>query len=412
MKLADVTAHALSSPIEPVQERPFAGGVRRLHKRDVVVVLLETADGLRGVAPAGASSSAMREFFEDASQATFAAAINEHVAPALSGAEVETAADIPDLLAASELPDRIQSEAAAALDVAYHDVRGRRQGVGIGELLANAHETNLTSSMELYASAGMYMEPAGYGRQAELLETAGFLGYKYRPGIGPDHDRETVDLLADRLTDSEFMLDSHTWWKTPGDTYDRSTVVNLVEHAGKRGAMWVEEPVEPDDYDGYRTLGRLGVPLAGGESEPSPEGLISLAETGAVSFLQGDVRHHGGYTGCWRAAAAARERDITFVPHHFGTWLGLAANAQLVAALPDGELLEYPVFTDDPVLRTDEDPGMYPFDLAYDIIEETPTVEDGTLTIPDGDGLGVTFNDEVIDAYPFQEGPWTEFIME
>ena len=126
MKLADVTAHALSSPIEPVQERPFAGGVRRLHKRDVVVVLLETADGLRGVAPAGASSSAMREFFEDASQATFAAAINEHVAPALSGAEVETAADIPDLLAASELPDRIQSEAAAALDVAYHDLRGRR----------------------------------------------------------------------------------------------------------------------------------------------------------------------------------------------------------------------------------------------------------------------------------------------
>nr|WP_244531540.1 hypothetical protein [Halogranum amylolyticum] len=51
------------------------------------------------------------------------------------------------------------------------------------------------------------------------------------------------------------------------------------------------------------------------------------------------------------------------------------ANAQLVAAAPEVELLEYPVFERDPLLTShvDRDPGMYPFDLAFDLIESEPT---------------------------------------
>jgi hypothetical protein len=64
MEIREVRGHALSSPIEPPQDRPFHGGTRRLLKRDVVLVVVETADGQRGVATAGASSSAMTEYFE------------------------------------------------------------------------------------------------------------------------------------------------------------------------------------------------------------------------------------------------------------------------------------------------------------------------------------------------------------
>ncbi|SFL44630.1 L-alanine-DL-glutamate epimerase [Halogranum rubrum] len=414
MEIADIRGYALSSPITPPQHRSFSGGTRLLHKRDVVLVVVETRDGERGVSTAGASSSAMREYFEGDSQGTFADLVNGPVADALEGETLAHIADAHDLIADAGLPSHLQNEAISAIDVALHDIRGKEVGAPIYELLGDSDDPDdpaPTTEIPLYASAGMYMEPDGYAEQAATIADLGFMGYKYRPGIGPDADRRTVDLLSETLDETEFMLDVHTWWKVR-DAYDRETVRELVTHAADRGAYWIEEPVEPDDRQGYRELAATGAPLAGGESEESAAGLVELGRTEAVSFLQGDVRHHQGYTGCWDAVEFCHGRDVEFVPHNFGTWVGLLANAHLVAAAPDVRLLEYPVFENDPVLDAEQDPGMYPFDLAFDIIEGQPSVSDGVLTLSDDPGLGLDVDLDVVEEYPFVDGPWTEFRYE
>ncbi len=408
MKVSEVTGYALSSPIEPPQDRSFHGGTRRLNKRDVVLVVVETVDGRRGFSTAGASSSEMREYFEGDSQGTFADVIGGSVARALEGRTIDEIADAASYIAETNLPAHLRTEAISAIDVALYDLRGKELGVPIYELLAEAYGSEPTKRMPLYASAGMYMEPEGYARQAEVLEELGFFGYKYRPGIGPDGDRRTVDLLAETLSEMEFMLDVHTWWKLRR-SYGNDVVRDLVEYATEAGAYWIEEPVEPDDHEGYARLAETGAPLAGGESKDSPDSLVELGETGAVDFLQGDVRHHEGFTGCEPAVEYCHGRDIEFVPHNFGTWLGLVANAHLVAAAPGARVLEYPLFEDDPLFDEELDPGMYPFDLAFDIIEGEPAVADGQLTVPDGPGLGVEVNLDVLEEYPFVDGPWTEF---
>ncbi|MFB6296272.1 MAG: mandelate racemase/muconate lactonizing enzyme family protein [Halobacteriales archaeon] len=411
MEISDVSGYALSSPIDPPQERSFHGGTRRLLKRDVVLVVVETTGGRRGFAPAGASSSAMREFFEEDSQGTFADVMEGPVAAALEGETVEDVTGAHDLLRGTDLHGKTLSEAVSAVDVALYDLLGKEQGAPVYELLAEEAGTDPTTELPLYASAGMYMEPEGYVEQAETIEELGFFGYKYRPGIGVEGDRHTVELLAERIEETEIMLDTHTWWKL-GEAYGRETVRDLIEHADAHGAYWVEEPVEPDDHEGYVDLAETGAPLAGGESEDSPGGLLALGETGAVDFLQGDVRHHEGFTGCGEAIEWCAGRDVEFVPHNFGTWLGLAANAHLVAAGADTRLVEYPVFKGDPALDGDPDPGMYPFDLAFDLIEGQPAIEDGRLSVSDDPGLGVEVNLDVIEEYPFVEGPWTEFHYE
>jgi L-rhamnonate dehydratase len=409
MRITDVDGYALSSPIDPPQDRSFHGGTRRLSKRDVVLVVLETAAGHRGVATAGASSSAMTEYFDSESQGTFADVVSGTVADALEGETVEAIRDADALLRNGSLPAGDELEVISAVDIALTDIRGRELGVPVYELLATEYETDPTTAVELYASAGMYMDPAGYVEQAQIIETMGFSGYKYRPGIGVEGDRRTVELLAEALTDCAFMPDAHTWWKL-GESYGRETVRDIVAHADAHGADWVEEPVAPEDREGYIDLAATGAALAGGESEATPEGLVELGETGAVAFLQGDVRHHGGFTGCRSAVEFCAERDdIEFIPHNFGTWVGLAANAHLVAAAPDATLVEYPVFENDPVLDADPDPGMYPFDLAFDLIEGQPSIEDGVLALSDDPGLGVDVNMDVVEEYPFVEGPWTEF---
>jgi len=408
MDLTGVHGYALSSPIDPPQDRPFYGGTRRLNKRDVVLVVVETRNGARGFATAGASSSAMREYFEGDSQGTFADIVEGAVADALEGETIDEIADAHALLAETNLPEHIQTEAISAIDVALWDLRGKELGAPVYELLADEYGTSPTEEMPLYASAGMYMEPEGYVEQAKVLEEEGFFGYKYRPGIGPEGDRRTVDLLTDATEEMEIMLDVHTWWKlrTP---YGDDVVSDLVDHAADAGAFWIEEPVEPDDHEGYVSLAQGGAPLAGGESKASPAALVELGETGAVDFLQGDVRHHEGFTGCRPAIEYCDGRDVEFVPHNFGTWLGLIANAHLVAAAPDVRLLEYAVFEDDPVIDGRPDPGMYPFDLAFDIIEGEPAIDDGVLAVPDGPGLGIDVDLDVVEEYPFADGPWTEF---
>ncbi|WP_435366121.1 mandelate racemase/muconate lactonizing enzyme family protein [Haloarchaeobius sp. DYHT-AS-18] len=410
MDIAAVAGYALSSPIDPPQDRSFHGGYRRLLKRDVVLVVVETASGERGIATAGASSSAMREYFEGDSQGTFADVVEGPIADVLEGETIEEIPDAHDVIDEAGLPAHLRKEAVSAIDVALHDIRGKELGAPVYELLGDTYDTDPTTEMPLYASAGMYMEPEGYVEQAELLEELGFMGYKYRPGIGPEGDRQTVEMLTESTDEMEVMLDVHTWWKLR-DAYGDDVVRDLVEYAGEQGAYWVEEPVAPDDHDGYVSLAETGAPLAGGESEESPGGLVELGKTGAVDFLQGDVRHHEGFTGCRDAVEYCKGRDVEFVPHNFGTWVGLMANAHLVAAAPEVRLLEYPVFERDPLLtpHVDGDPGMYPFDLAFDLIQGEPAVEDGVLTVTDDPGLGIDVDLDVLEEYPFTEGPWTEF---
>ncbi|MDZ5811404.1 mandelate racemase/muconate lactonizing enzyme family protein [Halorubrum sp. AD140] len=412
MRITDVRGYALSSPIVPPQSRSFYGGHRRLLKRDVVLVTVETADGEIGFAPAGASSSAMREYFEGDSQTTFADLVEAEVANVLEGETLEDVEDAHELIDATGLPERVRHEATSAIDVALYDLRGKRAGAPICELLCAEYDTEPDDTLAMYASAGMYMEPEGYAKQAQIVDDLDFFGYKYRPGIGPQEDRRTIELLAETVDQTEVMIDAHTWWKLDDDVYNVSTREDIVTHAGEHDVFWVEEPVSPDDYEGYLNLADRGVALAGGESEPSPTGLVELAETGGIKFLQGDVRHHRGYTGCSKAITYCLGREVEFVPHNFGTWLGLIANAHLVAAAPEVRLLEYPIFENDPALNHPEDPGMYPFDLAFDIIQETIEVKNGTLSVPEGPGLGITVNLDVIDEYPPTDGAWTEFIYD
>lgn len=413
MEITNIDAYPLSSPIKPPQRREFYGGVRRLNKRDFVLVTVETADGLRGFAPGGASSSAVREYFENSSQNGFADVINGPVAKALESEQFDSLDEAVSAIDALDLPELITSQSVASVDIALHDVLGKRHGAPIYELL-DEEQAHTTTTLSLYASAGMYMSPEGYATQAETLADLGFFGYKYRPGISPERDRETVTEIRERVgPEMEIMVDAHTWWKLEERSYTDRQQAEIIEALEAADIYWLEEPVTPDDYEGYKRLAdSISIPLAGGESETTPDGLIRLAKTGAISFLQGDVRHHRGYTGCMRVTEHCDNTDVQFVPHQFGTHLGLVANAHLVAASPGAEILEYPVFEGDPYLNANQDPGMYPYPLAFDVLDDQLDISEGIFSVPDGPGLGVEVNMDVLEGYEYIEGAWTEFEYE
>lgn len=406
MRIRKVTASGMSSPLEPPIERQLHGGKRRFLKRNAAIVTVETADGSVGYAPAWANYSAMREYFQDATADNFIQFINLVVAPTIESEEIDEISEVQRLISEINVPQFLLAQAIGAVDIALHDIRGKQVGAPIRELIGDG--TGSDRSIPLLASSGMYVPPREYAQQARSFLDSGFDAYKFRLGFGPETDRWIIEQVYDIVGgEMRLMADAHMWWKMGERSYSFEEVSDLLSEVEHLDLFWVEEPVPPEDHAGYRKLAQqTSVPIAGGESKESLHELIDLAESGEIQYLQGDVLHHEGYTGCTEVMDLCTDTEVTFVPQNFGTRLGLVANAHLVSVAPEIDYLEYPIY------GPTSEGGVYPFPLAEEILETNLTIEDGELLLPNEPGLGVDVDLSIADEYPYVDGPWTEFIFE
>jgi L-alanine-DL-glutamate epimerase-like enolase superfamily enzyme len=168
----------------------------------------------------------------------------------------------------------------------------------------------------------------------------------------------------------------------------------------------LEEPLPPHEHAAYRDLrGAKLLPIATGEHEQDEAGFLDLIETGAADYIQMDVCCQGGFAMGQRVFAAVARRGLRFAFHSWGTTLEVLAAAHLGICWPADvvEWLEYPCHSND------GRQGMYPFQLADEILREPLAIERGELIVPRGPGLGVEINERVITKYPFIPGPWSFF---
>ena len=93
-----------------------------------------------------------------------------------------------------------------------------------------------------------------------------------------------------------------------------------------------------------------------------------------MDIIQPDVTKVGGLSECRRIAWAAADHGVRFIPHGWNTAVGLAADLQLVSALPGADYVEYITGS------------------AYvdELVAEPWQIDaDGMLAIPDAPGLGL-----------------------
>ena len=101
------------------------------------------------------------------------------------------------------------------------------------------------------------------------------------------------------------------------------------------GFAWLEEPVAPDDVEGYaHVAGALGLAVVGGEALGGIRAFRSFFERNALDVAQPDLAIAGGFTEVARVAALAAAWEVPVVPHVWGTALNLYASLQLCAVLP------------------------------------------------------------------------------
>lgn len=145
--------------------------------------------------------------------------------------------------------------------------------------------------------------------------------------------------------------------------------VDLAPH----DLTWIEEPLPPDDHEGYAALSKVSpVPIAGGEHEYTVHGFADLAKVKAHPIWQPDVCWTGGLTQL-RAIYALAEREGTRVIPHRGAEVW---SLHAIAALDPDPLAE----------------SGRPW-MTW--IEGQPLIVDGHITLLERPGFGVTPGAEV-----------------
>jgi len=159
---------------------------------------------------------------------------------------------------------------------------------------------------------------------------------------------------------------------------------------------WYEEPLTPDDIDGYERLTELSpVKIAHGEVLTRRQSFVPYFRRRAMDIVQPDATKCGGLSELRRIAWMAEEHGIELVPHGWNTALGVATDIQFVSTLHTRSFVEFNV--GNPMVEDTVEPR---FQLD----------EDGCLRVPDGPGLGVNVNVKKLKEFAdagFSSATWT-----
>jgi L-rhamnonate dehydratase len=271
-------------------------------------------------------------------------------------------------------------QAISGIDIACWDLMGKATGRPIYQLLGAGYRDRVRA----YASTLFRSTPEAMAEAARDYVSRGFTAVKFGWGVfGQDPGRD-VDLVAAARAavgdDVELMVDAG--WLVRRTPKEAAAMVRRLE---PYRPYWIEEPLAPDDYDGYRALAEaVATPIAAGEQEATLWGFDTLIHRGGVDILQPDLSRCGGFTVARKIADLAELRNVGVCPHAWLSDLLTAASLHLNAYLKRSLFLEFNVSAG-PMVR--------------DLCREPIRLEDGWIPVPQGPGLGVEVNEETIARY-------------
>ena len=258
--------------------------------------------------------------------------------------------------------------AASGLDMAAWDALAKAANQPLCVLLGGT-----VGSVKSYNSNGLWLKsPEAVATEAiELRDEGGFTGLKLR--LGRERiadDLATLDAVREAVGEDIHLMVDFNQGLTLAEALQRCHMID--DH----GLAWIEEPIVYDNLDGYaRLAAELKTPLQIGENFHGPREMYKALQRGACDLVMPDFMRIGGVTGWMRAAAIAGSAGIPMSTHLYPE---VAANVMRVTET--AHWLEWQ-------------------DWADPILQQPYTIKDGHLHVPDVPGVGVEWNEDVVEAH-------------
>ncbi len=284
-------------------------------------------------------------------------------------------------------------EAISGIDIALWDIMGKVTNQPVYNLLGGRTRDQIkVYASRLYANHDLN----ALASQAEFYLKQGFTVMKQRFGYGPRDGRAGMRKNLELVTtvrsvigpDVELAADAYMGW----DVDYAIRMIRMLEDAGTN-LGWVEEPIIPDDVDGYARIRRsVRTPISGGEHEFTRYGFRELISKEAVDILQPDINRVGGMTEARKIWALAASNNLKVIPH-----AGQLHNYHMVIANLCSPLAEYfPPSSGGGVLDDDT--------LFWELFLGEPLAVGGYVELPNAPGFGWELNEMKIRDLTAQGG--------
>jgi mannonate dehydratase len=279
---------------------------------------------------------------------------------------------------------QVVMSAVAGIDLALWDLKGKRLGVPVYDLLGGATREKVRVYRHLRHDSFGSVE-----REIETLvddahrwKEQGFTALRFSPLAAHteapwDPSRSinasirAIEALRLALGDEvELLFDAHTMF-SPIETV---TLANALE---PYRLYFYEDPIRPFNAQSLRMVRqKTNVPLATGEQFSHKWEFQPLIEEELADYLRIDVVHAGGITEAKKIMAAAEIHGQKSALHHASSPVNGMACLHIDCAIPNFGIQEWMEF-----------PAM------QELFPNAPFAENGYVTRPEGPGLGLEFDE-------------------
>lgn len=281
------------------------------------------------------------------------------------------------------------SFAISAIDIALWDLKGKLLGQPVVNLIGGAYRDRLP----VIASTHAFDEDltVEVDKHRRYVREEGYRGVKVGMGKrGKAHlgyeigrDVEFVRRLREAIgPDALLIMD-----RGQSLVWTRAEAIERVNAFERHGLYWIEEPCEPTDAEGFRSVRAASRCLIGtGEREWTRRGFARVIESGVVDVVGCDPGRAEGITGALKVIELVESHDIWFNAHAWSSAVITAASLALSASTPRCLLFE---------VKPIENP------MQHELVAEPFRARDGVIEVPMRPGLGIEVDESVLARYRF-----------
>ena len=344
--------------------------------QDSVLVRIRTDNGLEGVGEADSSPEMVKAVID----APFSHNIATGLRPLLIGQNpLETDRLWQSMYRKTMYAGRRSTTitAMAAIDMALWDLKGKHFGEPIHRLLGGKHHDKILA----YASILFGKDGNETAKIARRWREFGYQAIKF--GWEPMGQNEALDIDLVR-GGREGIGEDGTLLIDAGCVWDARTALSRAKSFEQFRIGWLEEPLSPDDYEGYRWLrDRSPVPIASGEEECGRQAFRPLIDGRCLDVYQVDLSRNG-FSDSLYIRHRVEEIGARLCNHCYTSPVTVAASLHWLSTCAGAFLFEDCV-EDSP--------------LRHELTHEKVQAVNGYIEVPDRPGLGVTLDEDFVKRH-------------
>lgn len=238
------------------------------------------------------------------------------------------------------------------------------------------------SEVPVYASSLVLPDAKAYADEAMAVKAAGMKAYKtHPPGRSVEEDIDIHHAVRAAVGDDFTLM------ADPVQPYTLEEAIRFGREIEKLGYLWLEEPLPDEAFAALRELTRvLDIPVVGTEVlAKHPYSVAECVATRVVDAVRADPSWTGGITGTLKTARLAESFHMNCELHTTILHPLELVNLHLNGAVANSSYFEL----------------LWPIEKFDFGLKEPLPIKDGIATMPEGVGLGIDLDWDLIDNCTF-----------